>query len=216
MTKVGEALMRKNKQSKGIFCLEGLWDNDLRKPSTVRPILELLRVNREIAHIYRDCATREEFEYYIQRWTQPRYKAYPILYLASHGEEFNLCLGNHTCDLDELAQMLENRCQYRIVILGSCSTLRVDKRLLKRFLEKTGALAICGYKTDVDWLKSTAFELLLLSELQENEFSGKGIRAIERKALEASKLFSDLDFRIVTVKDLAWQAGIERSSSSQK
>lgn len=28
--------MRKNYQVKGIFCLEGLWDDDLRKPSTVR------------------------------------------------------------------------------------------------------------------------------------------------------------------------------------
>jgi hypothetical protein len=194
--------MRKNKQSKGIFCLEGLWDNDLRKPSTVRPILELLRMNREINHIYRDCATREEFEHYIRIWTQQKYNAYPILYLAFHGEEFTLCLGKDTCDLDELAQILENRCKYRIVIFGSCSTLKVNKKLLKNFLRKTGALAICGYKTEVDWLKSTAFELLLLSELQDNEFSGKGIKAIEGKAREAAKFFSDLDFRMVTVKDL--------------
>ena len=27
---------------KGIFCLEGLWYDDLRKRSTVKPILELL------------------------------------------------------------------------------------------------------------------------------------------------------------------------------
>jgi hypothetical protein len=194
--------MRTSNQSKGIFCLEGLWETDLRKTSSVRPILELLRVNCGIEHIYRDCATREEFEFYLGKWVLHAYDAFPILYLASHGEQFGLCLGQHNCDLDELASRLEGKCQNRIIICASCSTLAVDKRHLKRFLFRTGALAICGYRLDVDWLRSSAFELLLLADMQDNEFSGRGILAIESRVVEAAKLFRELDFRMVTSKEL--------------
>jgi hypothetical protein len=181
-----------NSKQKGIFCLEGLWDTDLRKTSTVRPILELLRANCDIEYIYRDCATREEFEFYIKKWSQKTYNAYPVLYLAFHGEEFGLRIGSYPYDLDDLANLLEKKCYHRIIIFGSCSTLRVDKRHLKRFLRKTEALAICGYRTDIDWMRSAAFELLLLSEIKENKFDGRGIKAIERKVSEVAKLFREL------------------------
>ncbi len=193
--------MRKNYQMKGIFCLEGLWDNDLRKPSTVRPILELLRVNCELDYIYRDCATKEELEYYLKKWTQMKYKAYPILYLASHGEEFVVCVGQSTCDLDYIAGILKGKCRNRIAIFASCSTLNTDERNLKRFLQQTDALAIFGYKNDVAWLKSTAFELLMLSEMQDNEFSGRGITAIKDKLRDVAKLFKGIEFRSVINKD---------------
>jgi len=74
---------------------------------------------------------------------------------------------------------------------------------LRNFLGKTEALAVCGYRVDVDWLRSTAFELLLLSQMQKNEFSGRGADAIDRAATEIARSFKDLDFDIVTVKDLA-------------
>jgi hypothetical protein len=195
--------MRTSGQVKGIFCLEGLWNPDLRKPSTVRPILELLRIQEGIEYIYRDCVTKEEFEYYLKKWVQRAYDAFPILYLATHGETFSLCLGEHECTLDEVASLLEGKCENRLVLCGSCSTLGVDKRHLKRFLGRSGALAICGYRLDVDWLRSTAFELLLMAEMQGNEFSRRGILAIEAKLLEVARLFSELEFRIVTCKELA-------------
>ena len=53
---------------KKIFCLEGLWEEDLTKKSTILPILELLYLNNKIEYIYRDCATKEEFEFYLQKW----------------------------------------------------------------------------------------------------------------------------------------------------
>jgi hypothetical protein len=194
--------MRRSGQSKGVFCLEGQWDADLRKTTSVRAVLQLLHDNCDIDYVFRDCATEQEFAYYIGRWVLRQYDAFPILYLASHGEAFSLCLGQHTCDLDELAGMLEGRCQNRLVVCASCSTLDVDKRHLKRFLKRTEALAICGYCLDVDWMKSTAFELLLLSELQANEFSGRGIGAIASRLAETAKMFPALDFRIVTCQEL--------------
>ncbi len=97
---------------------------------------------------------------------------------------------------------MEGRCANRFIMFSSCSTLRIDRRALRRFLERTQAMAVCGYRVDVNWLRSTAFELLLLSQIQGNEFSGRGAEAIGRAAKGIARSFKDLDFSIVTVKEL--------------
>ena len=53
--------MRKNSQTKGIFCVEGHWESDLRHPSTVRPILELLRTCDKVKFIHRIMTCKELF-----------------------------------------------------------------------------------------------------------------------------------------------------------
>jgi hypothetical protein len=195
--------MRKRGQTKGIFCMEGLWDQDLRAGSTVRPLLELLRLNEEIDYIHREYATREELEFYLNKWSQKRYDAYPILYLASHGKEGGIELGGDIYSVETLADLLAEKCEHRLIIFSSCSTMDISKQQLEFILERTGALAVCGYRVDVDWLRSTAFELLLLSKMQDNEFSGRGIESILRQAEETAKAFDDLEFRMVTIKDFA-------------
>ncbi len=194
--------MRKNTQRKGIFCLEAPWESDFRKSTSVRPLLEALRANCSIPYIARDCATKEEFEYCLSKWTQRRYDSYPLLYLASHGQQFTVCLENYNCDLESLAGLLENKCKNRIVMFGSCETLQGDKRVLKRFLRRTDALAICGYSNQIGWMESAAFELLLFSAMQDHEFSGRGIDAISQRAYDVAKIFRELEFRMVTVKEL--------------
>jgi hypothetical protein len=194
--------MRKRGQSKGIFCIEGLWDPDLRVSSSVEPLLDLLNLNAWLDYIHVDAATPTEFEFYVSKWTQKRYDRFPILYIASHGSKSEIRLGREIYSIDALADLLEGKCANRFIMFSSCSTLRIDKRVLKRFLKKTGALAVCGYSVDVNWLRSTAFELLLLSEIQDNEFSGRGAEAIVREATELARSFRDLKFVIVSVKDL--------------
>lgn len=194
--------MRKRGQTKGIFCIEGLWDPDLRVSSSVEPLLDLLNLNALIAYIHMDAATHEEFEFYVKKWMQKRYDGYPILYIASHGNESGMLVGNDSYSIEALADLLAGKCANRIIVFSSCSTLRIAKRELRRFLEKTEALAVCGYRVDVDWLRSTAFELLLFSQIQKNEFSGRGAEAIDRAATKIAGSFKDLNFSIVTVKDL--------------
>lgn len=189
---------------KGIYCLEGIWDDDLREKSSVKPILELLHCNRGIEYIYHACATIEETEFFVNKWTLRKYSRYPILYLAFHGEKNRMMLGDKkNYSLDDLAEIVSGKCSNSIVIFGSCSTLAIRKNYLKKFLDKTGALAICGYQADVDWLPSTAFEMLMLSEMQENEFSKRGISAIENKINSIARKFRGvLPFRMVTVKEI--------------
>jgi len=188
----------------GIYCLEGIWDDDLREKSSVKPILELLHSNKDIKFIYHNCATVEEIKFYASKWTQKKYCKFPILYFAFHGEKNKLFLGNKKpYSLDNLAEHLAGKCSNSIIIFGSCSTLAIRMNYLKKFLDKTGALAICGYQADVDWLHSTAFEMLILSQMQENEFSKRGISAIESKVNNIVRKFrNELQFRMVTSKEL--------------
>ena len=183
---------------KGIFCIEGLWDKDLRRKSTVRPILELLHNNEDIPFIYRDCATVEELEFYAKQWTLKRYRSFPILYLAFHGESNAIYVGDKPYSLDELGEKFEGRCHNSIIVFGSCSTLDMRRSRLSKFLDRTGALAVCGYRSDVEWLTATAFELLMLSAMQGNEFSGRGIAAIEKKIRSSSGLSRELRFHMVS------------------
>jgi len=189
---------------KGIYCLEGIWDEDLREKSSVRPILDLLLSNQGIDHIYHACATKEEVEFFVGKWTQRKYHKYPILYLAFHGEKNILLLGNKkTYSLDDLADLLYGKCGNSIIIFGSCSTLAIRKNYLKKFLDKTGALAIGGYQKDVEWLPSVAFEMLILSQMQDNEYSKRGISSLEKKVNTLARKFRDeLQFRMVTAKEL--------------
>ncbi len=186
----------------GIFCLEGLWHEDLRKRSTVRPILELLNLNSEIPFIHADCATESELEFYLQRWLKSEYNRYPILYLAFHGKEHGIWISESFYTLDQISEILKGHCKNRFIIFASCSTVNIDKRYLKKFLKQTAALAICGYKLIVPWLESTAFELMLLGTLQNNSMDGRGIKAIQKNILSISEIFPGLQFNILTQEDL--------------
>lgn len=193
--------MRNKKQTKGIFCLEGLWDPDLRVGSTVRPVLELLRLQEGVEYIHREFATRAEFEFYLKKWTQKTYDAYPILYITSHGEEGGIDLEGELFTLEQLAELLAEKCTDRVIMLSSCTTLKLPRKKLTHLRERTGALLVCGYRVDVDWMRSLAFELLLFASMQDNEFSGRGIGAIAKEAETLSASFADLEFRIDTIKD---------------
>jgi hypothetical protein len=198
---------------KGIFCLEGLWDNDLKRKSTVQPILSMLEVNSGVKYIHQDVATIQEFEFYLESWKLARYRGYPILYLAFHGDNESLLIGKEVYTLDRLADILAESCRNSVLFFASCNTLRTDKRNIRRFLRKTQALAVCGYKSRVNWMLAASFELLVLSAFQEMEFCGRGIGLMERKINVFGNRFRELDFSILTRRELRTPV---ISESSQK
>lgn len=188
---------------KGVFCLEGDWDNDLRRPTTVEPVLQLLdRSNKpRIPYIRRDVGTIEEFAHYLRKWAQHSYASYPVLYLGFHGDPGLLHVGDGRrgpVNLDWLENRLVGHCRNRVIHFGSCGTMATHGRRLNRFLERTKALAICGYKEDVDWMLSAAFEIILLSAFQFNALTRAGMAAINKRVRrEAGGLARDLAFRLV-------------------
>jgi hypothetical protein len=188
---------------KGVFCLEGDWGTDLKGRTTVTPVLELLERSHypAIRSIRRDVATPGELEYYLDRWRLKKYDDYPILYLGFHGDPGTVFMRagkKEPVELEWLGERLEGACKGRIVHFGSCGTMAVHGNRLNRFMEQTKALAVCGYRVDVDWIQSAAFELVLLSALQFNTFTKVGLAAAERQVRrDAGSLAKLLKFRMV-------------------
>ena len=151
-------------------------------------------------HIHHSCATVPELKFFLERWKSKSVQdKYPILYFGFHGKKECICLaGKNTFTLDELGDSLENGAKGKVLFFASCDTLNIDERKIKKVLDKTGAIAMLGYKIDVDWLKATAFELLVLDALQSDKFDSRGIQNIKDFIeQEHGKLGKELKYRIV-------------------
>lgn len=188
----------KNKP-KGVFCLEGFWYGDHRDLISVTPVLELVGKHSHMPFIHHRCNTKAEFEYSIKRWkTKSFCNKYPILYLGFHGEPGFIKVGKEIVTLTDLGNMVGNSCTRSIIHFGSCSTLNLNKTRVQNFMSNTEILAVMGYKRDVDWLPSAAFEILLLDLLQNNPFDSKGIKAFQKVIMsECKRQVEELDFRLI-------------------
>jgi hypothetical protein len=192
-------------KTKGVFCLEGDWDGDLKSRKSIQPVLQLLEHAGEpsIPSIRRDIGTIPELEHYLRKWCLKRYKNYPILYLAFHGSPGTLYLDNSktTVDLDWLEERLEGACKGKVIHLGSCQTMNVHGSRLNKFLVRTGALAVCCYKIDVEWMYSAAFEIMLFGCFQRYSMTKQGMEAVKRMVeAEIPGLAKAQAFRMVIPK----------------
>ncbi len=157
----------------GIYCIEGSWLRNPRRQLSVEPVLSILRSGSKIPYVHRDVSTDGELAFHLHEWSSKAYASYPYLYLAVHGNHGKISsrrLKNVRYDkvelgLDWLAGVLEDRCDGRVIMFASCSTLRIHGAHLTKFHEVTGVRAVLGYKDDVEWLDAAAFELALFSML---------------------------------------------------
>jgi hypothetical protein len=178
---------------KNVFCLEGEWEKDLRDKSTVAAALEFLQANCGIQYIHKNCGTVENMKYYLSQWKQAKYKHYSICYLAFHGQPEQIEVGDGSLNLEQLAQILNGSCRNKIIHFGSCNTLNTDAKSIQQFLDTTKALCVCGFKTDIDFVESSVFDMLLLQKFQEY----KDMSAVKRDLdKNYRKLIRKLDFRI--------------------
>ena len=189
---------------KGVFCLEiGNWYESLTDGTSVKPALKLLATapSRRAPYIHRDIITEAELVYYLKKWPMQKHTKFPILYLAMHGESGEICLKKENgrdqrIGLDALAEILEGKCHKRIIHFGSCSTLLMHGHQVNSFLKQTGALAVSGFTTTVDWEDSTAFDLIYLSAIQENALTRAGMEAVFKKLKQkVGTLYNELGFR---------------------
>ncbi|HRW21599.1 MAG TPA: hypothetical protein P5509_06470 [Bacteroidales bacterium] len=179
-------------EKKYIYCLEGDWSNDLRDRTSIKSTLDYLKDCFNIDYIRRDCATKEALFDYLKKYTLKKYNKYSILYLAFHGEANAIQVGKEIVELGEIAEICEDKLKYCIVHFGSCSTLNLNKRIINQFIQKTNALCVSGYKTDVDFNKSTVLDVLYFEEWQKY----KDVRSVERNMKQYKGLHNVLGFRI--------------------
>ena len=195
-------MAKKKDQKKGIFCLEEpAWGGRIKDPTTVEPVLRLLEKLKdfEVPYLHHDCATREEFEFFLPKWVGGSFGKYPILYLAFHGDPGEITVGEQSVTLKDFEALLgDGTCAGRLIHFGACSTLAAREQELDRFLEHTGALAICGYRKRVDFLESCAFDVLLLGRLQSMSFRrSDSVRKFDDELRDlAPGLYESLGFRM--------------------
>lgn len=152
----------------GIFCIEGEWSEDFRERLSVRPVLELLEHLKVAQWVHRDAATVPEFSYYLEKWASDSYREFGVLWLASHGDRALLSLNGSedgSLGLDDLEKQLKNACAGRVIYFASCSMLTESDERLQKFVQRTGARAVIGYRKDIVWTEAAAFEIFLLQQL---------------------------------------------------
>jgi hypothetical protein len=167
---------------------------DLRNQQSIRPLLEFLETSRMIkGYVYRDVSTIGEFENLILRWTNKRYSRYPIGYLGFHGSPGIIHIGRRDVNLDYLGGLLEGRCQGKSIYFGACGVLDIPRREAQAFRRRIRAKCICGYREDVDWFESSAFDILLLDCLS---YYSHPRSTDEWLKSEQRSLVRNLDFKI--------------------
>ena len=154
----------------GICCIEVRWEDE---QISVIPALRTLSAIHAIPKLQaKKISTSEDFARYLAKWTELSAE-YGILYISSHGFPSGVSL--HDDDafranvrLPQIADALEQTevdnagC---IIHFGSCSTQRASARDFEDFCNRTGFEAVSGYRHDVDWIKSFAFDLLYLDHI---------------------------------------------------
>jgi len=185
--------------TKNIYCLEGNWSNHPNSKQSIKPILDLLNTTYKVKYIYKRCLTKNDFLLHLEKFTYKRYKNYPILYLAFHGRKNKILIGNEYITLKEISNVLEGKLAGKFVHFGSCSTLGTSERNISSFISNTKCNFISGYLKDVDYIESTAFELLFFELFQKFTYNDQ-LKKLQTKGLFTLRKKFNLTFNFKTQK----------------
>lgn len=159
-------MARTDDYTKNIACLESLWNTDLEDRWSVLPILNVIANVQDLKLAHLSCNTEAEFAFNLKMLGKRR--SYGILYLAFHGGPGELYLADDTSiSLEVLSEYMGSRFRDWIIHFGCCSTIRVSKQRLNDFVEATGVKMVLGYTKDIDWIESSALDLLVFQALQQ-------------------------------------------------
>lgn len=159
-------MTRTKSYTKNIACLESLWNTDLEDRWSVRPILDVIANTYDLKLAHLSCNTEPEFTYNLRMLGKRR--SYGILYLAFHGAPGEIYLADETyLTLEALQETMASRFTDWIIHFGCCSTIRVSSERLEAFVAATQVSMIIGYTKDVDWIESSAVDLLIFQALQQ-------------------------------------------------
>ena len=165
----------------GIYCIEGVWPS--RYETSARPVIELLGDYHEIPTVHRVAIDAAQFRARLQEWRDAD-MAFAILYLWYHGSKGSISpSGDDEVTLKDMGCILEGVCGNCLIHFGSCATLGLDRKKVDKFLKRTGAVAVSGYRKDVGWIEPIALELLYLNCLQTTISESGNQRYIDEKIM---------------------------------
>lgn len=96
-------------------------------------------------------------------------------------EHGGIHLGGETLALEQLAELMSDRCDDTIVYFGSCATTWVSESRLEDFRRQVGAAYVAGYRKEVDWVTAAAFEFIFLQALSWYSRVGDALNYLEQK-----------------------------------
>ena len=180
-------------RKRNIACLESMWDNRTENRSSVVPMLEVISRNWNARFSHLTCNTREELKYNLNLLCK---RNYGILYFAFHGSPGKIHLHRDKITLQELAGMMNCRFSNWIIHFGTCATIRAEKQITN-FVAETNVSLVTGFTRVVDWIESSAFELLLFQAFHTYKSPKVVIRNVRQKypdlaELTGFKAFPDL------------------------
>lgn len=149
-----------------IFCLEGEWENSLKKNYSVETYLKYLHEAFGVRYIYRKVNSKESLFKYLDilNRQQSAYQEYSVIYLAFHGKTKTIYLDTEEfTTLDELAEKAGNAFKNKTVHFGSCRTLLASNSFVEDFRKKTGAKMVSGYSKTIDFFDSSLLDLAYLN-----------------------------------------------------
>ena len=163
----------------GIYCIEGVWPS--RCETSARPVIELLGDYHEIPTVHRVAISADQFKARLQEWSGVE-MSFAILYLWYHGWAGSISPSSYDeVTLEDMGSILEGCCRNCLIHFGSCAMLSHDPMEVDRFLKRTGAAAVSGYRKDVGWMEPIALELLYLDCLQTTISESGNQRYIDEK-----------------------------------
>ena len=191
---------------KNILCFEGEWrynsqSRNNRFDLNSEPMLRMLKEYHKCNVIYRHILIKDDLQHYFNFFNSNKRERnkFDIVYFACHGWFHSISLegdeGN--VDLDTLATMAGDFFKDKIVHFSSCKTMaNIDKA--RDFKEKTGAKLVCGYKKNVDAIKSIISDTALLNEfLTTNKVGNIRNENVSKFRRIYKSLLDDLQFDVV-------------------
>lgn len=151
-----------------VYIFEGTWWSSREVP-LVLPYFEALSgSDSRIVLSHRTIRNAEDIRYYVKRLGKGE-RAF--LYFACHGRQLRLYPvdGKSPIHRNALLEALSEHREKAIgfVHFGCCEMVDSEKRRasLSELLDASGAQWASGYTRDIDWLRSTLFDLSLISEV---------------------------------------------------
>ncbi len=147
----------------GILCIESIWFHDISSQrETMAPLVEFIAKSNQVPHAYFTVGTVSELQLRLEKNRKAKFNT---LYLCGHGNVGKFFLEQEEVTLERLAEMMDGRYEGWNVHFGSCLIMKTGLPQLRRFKRKIGASRVSGYTKSVDWVESSAWDLLWLSHL---------------------------------------------------
>jgi hypothetical protein len=129
-------------------------------------VLSALSDMGQARHVRRHINDPDDLVLQFKKWGQRQHDSFNIGYVALHGSPGTAHVGRKSVDLLSLGEKLSKPAMSKKILhFGSCSVLDLTPKERRELRVALGVKAMTGFTTDVEWIESLAFELLLFDVL---------------------------------------------------